>query len=1189
MVQTFIHDAYTDGNGNTTISLGNPRDTIGYFPDNPNLTFEKIIMCYNMRCKDNVVNTSGGTTRYGCGAYDYSCQTYIHDSTRVDSILNFTPDHIISNFSGNIYNYSSTPVYNYYHYLFNYFQYNTVIDSVINEDTISIGGGSIDSNIVVNSNELAGKSQFLYLADELNLFSLNDTIINGLSIYVNSSNAQTVNFLKIKLKLTNDTILNPSNPHINGFTEVYHSNTILNYGTNRLQFYNPFAWDSASNIIIEFSFTDSLNTSNTLIVGDTVSDNIGLHSNDASYIQVIGNENIDIASSSLSAITDEITISFWANGDENILPVNTSLFEALDSNGARTVNLHFPWSNGRVYWDCGNNSTTYDRIDKAANTNEYTGSWSHWTFTKNTNTGSMKIYRNGILWHSGTANTLPINIHSFKLMSNGDNSNFWSGKLKEFRIFNKELSISTIQNWMHQRLDSNHPDYSNLIAYYPFNEGAGNYANDYSSYLLQANFNGNVKWHTNGEEIPTFFNPTSFRPKISFFQGAYIDTIINDTIIISSIDSSIAIPNTITLRHIVPNYGTVINDSIGVLYLDSILGWESISYIYTYDENGLNTVTMPANIDSTINISELTYYTRYPMAFQIMSFVTPFGGWLDFGENGKTWHFDVTDFSPILKGEKRITMSGGGQWQEDVDIKFLFIVGTPPRDVLNMQQIWRPQSKGYSTIMADRSFEPRNYRLLSNAQSYKLRTVITGHGQQGEFIPQTHYINVDGGAINDSWQVWTQCADNPIYPQGGTWTYDRAGWCPGQASDLRELDITSVVTPGQSHSFDYGVNSASGSSNYWVSSQLVSYGDINHTLDASVSEILSPTNHPTQIRKNPMCSKPKIIIQNTGSTILTSLKIEYWCNNSTIKEVYQWNGNLNFLEKEEVILPVSSTLWDNISYSGAEVQGDVTFFENNSEFNNFHVEISNPNGAIDGYSFNNKISSSFTPPPIYPNIFTFWYTTNSGSDYAIPNPVPGGFPLYIPVSQTSWKIKDVHGNALYRGDSLYTNTPYKDTIALNDGCYSLEVIDSGENGLDYWHQPDQGSGMMRFRRTETYIDTITTPPSYYTWIKTFEMDFGKSIHHEFITSSTALNISEETTESILIYPNPTSDNIIIQANLKGAKKIMLQDYLGRTIYSNKVLNDKFIEQINLSKYSNGMYLLKIISDDKEHIRKVIKN
>ena len=38
VVQTFVHDAYTDislgnGNGNTTISLGNPRDTkSNYFP-----------------------------------------------------------------------------------------------------------------------------------------------------------------------------------------------------------------------------------------------------------------------------------------------------------------------------------------------------------------------------------------------------------------------------------------------------------------------------------------------------------------------------------------------------------------------------------------------------------------------------------------------------------------------------------------------------------------------------------------------------------------------------------------------------------------------------------------------------------------------------------------------------------------------------------------------------------------------------------------------------------------------------------------------------------------------------------------------------------------------------------------------------------------------------------------------------
>ena len=79
VVQTFIHDAWTDGNGNTTISVSSPRDTIGYFPNDPNLTFGKIIMAYNMRCKDNNHNNPGGNSRVGCGAWDYSCHRYVHD------------------------------------------------------------------------------------------------------------------------------------------------------------------------------------------------------------------------------------------------------------------------------------------------------------------------------------------------------------------------------------------------------------------------------------------------------------------------------------------------------------------------------------------------------------------------------------------------------------------------------------------------------------------------------------------------------------------------------------------------------------------------------------------------------------------------------------------------------------------------------------------------------------------------------------------------------------------------------------------------------------------------------------------------------------------------------------------------------------------------------------------------------
>ena len=43
-------------------------------------------MSYSMRCKDGQVNQSGGNN-VACGEWDYSCHTYIHDSTRIDSIL----------------------------------------------------------------------------------------------------------------------------------------------------------------------------------------------------------------------------------------------------------------------------------------------------------------------------------------------------------------------------------------------------------------------------------------------------------------------------------------------------------------------------------------------------------------------------------------------------------------------------------------------------------------------------------------------------------------------------------------------------------------------------------------------------------------------------------------------------------------------------------------------------------------------------------------------------------------------------------------------------------------------------------------------------------------------------------------------------------------------------------------------
>ena len=133
----------------------------------------------------------------------------------------------------------------------------------------------------------------------------------------------------------------------------------------------------------------------------------------------------------------------------------------------------------------------------------------------------------------------------------------------------------------------------------------------------------------------------------------------------------------------------------------------------------------------------------------------------------KTYTFDVTDFGPILKGSKRLTVERGGQWQEDMDITFAYIVGTPSREVLNIQEIWPINYKSNADIIADNAFAPRDIMLDANAKAFKVRSTITGHGQQGEFIPRNHFLNVNGDSNEFTWQVWKDdCALKPYLPSG---------------------------------------------------------------------------------------------------------------------------------------------------------------------------------------------------------------------------------------------------------------------------------------------------------------------------------------------------------------------------------------------------------------------------------------
>jgi Concanavalin A-like lectin/glucanases superfamily/Peptide-N-glycosidase F, C terminal/Secretion system C-terminal sorting domain len=1109
------------------------RDTMINFPNLPGVTFERIIMKYNMRCKNGLVSPPvSGQTNLGCGEWDYSCNTYIHDSTRMDSVNFTTPSHTISGFTGTSFSYTNNPQYDYYQFT----QQNVALNSIISETQHSPLSGTSPMSDAFAASNYSGKSQYLYTAAELTAAGLTGGNIHG--FLVNALNGGSVKFLRINIKGTTAGVLDSNNVSTAGFTQVFFSDYTFVTGSNRLQFYTPYVWNGTDNLIIEVSFTNSVPGSNVLLQGTSSSSGLSLSANNGYYQNLAQNGHIDLQTAGLSSITNEVTVSFWAFGEANMMPANTSIIEGLGAANERDLNIHLPWSNGQMYWDCGGNPD-YDRINKVATASEYGGQWNHWAFVKNATTGVMQIYLNGALWHSGTGKVKPIDIAQLVIGKSATYTNNYKGSIDELHIWNKALSASVIQNWMNVPLNSTHPNYINLVAYYPFDEGTGLVSNDLSPNSAVGTSNGSTFWsRTPGNKLNRFFKSTGMRPSLTLVNGTYNSTVTP----VLKLDSTLVIPNTLEAFAIVPHPGLLMDDD--VITVSSFQVWQTVGQKLYDGETGVLISSTPTNADSTITPTALNYLRRFPMKFEIMSFVTPYGINLNLGQTGKTWTFDMTDFTPILKGMKRMTMERGGQRQEDMDIKFLFIVGTPQRDIVDIREIWRTESRSYTAITNNTYFEPINVPLAANGNKFVVKTAITGHGQEGEFIPQTHFMNVNGGTPEFSWQVWKECAENPVYPQGGTWIYDRAGWCPGMATDVKENDITTMVTPGGTVQLDYGLNSASGTSNYIVSNKLITYGPLNHAVDGRIEEIKQPSNQVEYARINSICNNPVVVLKNTGSAVISSAKIKYWVNNPTNALTHSWTGSIAENGTADITLPSPHQLWTSLSQSS----------------NEFHAEVIEVNGAADNYALNNHLKTAFDIPPVAPANLIIHFRTNAAG------------------SECSYDVRDDQGQVVFARSGMSNNTLYKDTLYLPLGCFSYNVYDADDDGISFFANND-GTGYTRFYEVGGGL------------LKTFVPDYGSGFTYNF-TVNFPLSYEElNGIEQLSVFPNPVTDELnITLRQVNSEVELILIDQLGKQIRRDyaKSNNGIFEDKWDMSELPVGIYFLSVRDGASSQTVKVVK-
>ena len=1094
------------------------------FPDDPE-NYRKIIMRYTLKCDQATTQDN-----FACGEWDYTTYTDLYSYENVG-----TPYYLMGAQALDSIPYRDVPGYDYYQS----YQYFPVYNEVISEEAYTVGDGSNLTGDVLRGDLLNNRSQFIFTLSELSSAGLQAGSIDRLGLETVGFGGQVGNML-IRMKHTSETEFADGQAEMDGFQTLYALNTeIVNAGYQIYDFNTAFVWDGVSNILIDFSSTgDGEGIFHTAYATESVS-NLGLVSTQEDrYLDLEGDEYVEIPAEVFSEIDQEISISFWAYGDETTLPFNTWVLEGVDAENRRVVNVHLPWSNGRVYWDAGHNmSTSYDRIDMDVDPSDFSGQWTHWTFVKNAATGTMAIYMNGNQVLSGTGKTKSMaGVARFKLGGRADQpfAGNYDGHIDEFQVWSKALTEEEVQAYLFRSIDNQHPQFTSLKAAYAFDERTGATAMDYSPGQRDAQLMGLPSRVTEkGANMNRNMEVTSVRPDITFYSGDYVFSL-DSTLVIEEVEHD--------LVSVIETLPYINQDVAGISYTyvdTSYVYMPSSSITYAPDGSVVDEIALPA--------TGVFHNSFKQNRHQLQNYVTPYGIGLSLGPNGFRWEYEVTDYALILNGLVEIA---AGNQQELIDLEFDFIEGTPPRDILDFETIWLGDY-GHANIADDVVLPAVPRTMRNDASEFMLRSRTTGHWFGGfnncaEFCPKTFHIDIDG-VERFSWLNWKECSDNPVIDQGGTWIYDRAGWCPGTFADSYDHELTPYVNAGETYDIDFGMQAypnGGGEGNYRTTLQLFQYGPKNFQNDVELMDIISPNDWEFHNLYNPICKDPVISIRNLGAETLTSAVITYNVSGGPI-ETYEWSGSLDFKEAEEITLPISGQA-----------------FWNGNGGNQFQVTVSQPNGQADENPANSFMSAAYEMPDVYTEPFYIWFKTN------------------LAFGENEYWVYDDQGNEILNVDPTSANTEYRDTLDLPDGCYVLYLQDTGQDGLSFFANND-GNGFFRTRKVSGAI------------VENFNPSFGGFINYHFIVDQ-SVGLGESIDDRfVTVFPNPSADGLFylnIEGYLGSELHMEILDSQGRRILNvseNRLLDMKNIE-IDLRDSAKGIYFARVMIDGRQVIRKLIK-
>lgn len=533
--------------------------------------------------------------------------------------------------------------------------------------------------------------------------------------------------------------------------------------------------------------------------------------------------------------------------------------------------------------------------------------------------------------------------------------------------------------------------------------------------------------------------------------------------------------------------------------------------------------------------------------FEIGRMLTPYGSNFKEGWNF-TWSTDVTDFEAFLRDSVEIEYIHAGYESPDLGwdltIDFEFLLGPPVAKFISVEKMWDGGFQyGNPENDIEKSLAPKKIKRAKASSFGRFRIQHTGHGMDepsgcSEFCSRWRELVFDGKVV-DHRNLWKDCGENPLYPQGGTWIFDRAYWCPG---DLQVPDIIDIPLTKASHTLDLNMMPFTAKNIDQPKEQITSYffqfAAPEKENDVAIEEIIAPNNLSNYVRYNPAGFNAQIKIRNLGKENLRNLKILY----KTVgfeEKVFNWNGNLAFYEAATISLP-----------------GEI---KTNNGTNTFSVILAEPNGVEDEWDGDNNMESRFEAIPVLPTKIVVDFLTNNK---------PADNKLFIVNSA---------------GDTVFMKSPdklepakkYTDTLDLAEGNYYLMLADSAGDGLEFWFQPESGYGRLQLKDASGNL------------IHLFESDCGNGQFYSFRTDRNQVVDTTVSHLSVNIYPRMVRDylSVYTTTNKKSTLKIRITkdgEYIEQHEYTN--IKDS-VTGMDVRHLPEGRYVMEIYIDGEHKMNR----